>query len=89
MNEYYSSRSITTSFLLYDQDNHYIQPLTIVDSQGIEILSNVAVKVTYSEGVYLIDLIGKYRIVSEVDLPLHFRYSDACSINKFTLKLND
>lgn len=89
MNQYYSSRAIMSSFLLYDHDNHYIKPITIVDSNGIEIESRVAVKVAYSEGVYLIDLIGKYNIISEVNLPLYFRYSDACSINKFTLKLKD
>lgn len=85
MNQFYSARAITASFLLYDKDNFYIKPITFVDSNGLEIESRVAVKVTFTEGVYLIDLIGKYGIISEVNLPIYIRYSDACSINKFTL----
>jgi hypothetical protein len=87
INQCYSARAVTASFLLYDKDNHYIKPITFVDSNGIEIDSRLAIKVTYTEGVYLIDLVGKYGIVSEVNLPLYFRYSDACSINKFTLNV--
>ena len=85
MNQFYSARAIAASFLLYDKDNFYIKPITFVDSNGLEIESRVAVKVTFTEGVYLIDLIGKYGIISEVNLPIYIRYSDACSINKFTL----
>lgn len=48
----------------------------------------MAVKVTYAEGGYLVDLVGKYSIASEVPIPLYFRYSDACSINKNTLTAN-
>jgi hypothetical protein len=48
MNEFYSARAITASFLLYDKDNHYIKPITFVDGNGVEIETRMAVKVTYS-----------------------------------------
>lgn len=85
MNECYSARPILVSFLLYDRDNHYIKPVTFIDSNGIQIDSQLAVKVSYSEGVYLIDIIGKYAISNLANNPLYFRYSDAQTINKSVL----
>lgn len=35
VNSHYSTKTIAVDFLLYDKDNHYIRPLTIVDSNGI------------------------------------------------------
>lgn len=86
MSPFYSARATTASFLLYDRDNHYVRAVTFVDGNGVEIESRVAVKVGYAEGGYQIDLVGKYAIESHLPLPLHFRYADACSINKHTLQ---
>lgn len=57
-------RSQTFSFLLYDDDNYYIHPITLVDDSGIDFESNFALKVTYQEGIYLIDLLSKYSILN-------------------------
>ncbi len=62
MNQCYAVRTVTTSFLLYDQDNHYISPVVIVDSSGVEIHSHLAIKITYVEGIYLIDIMGMYSL---------------------------
>jgi len=81
----YAFRTAFTSFLLYDQDNYYIEPVLIVDSNGKEINSNLAIKVTYCEGIYLVDVMGKYSIINSIEIPLYFRYSDSYTINKLVL----
>ena len=50
------------SFLLYDKDNIYITPVTVMDQNGHEIDSHLAVNVQYSEGVYMVDIVSMYTI---------------------------
>jgi hypothetical protein len=62
LNPYYSTKTVTVEFLLYDKDNYYINPLTIVDSNGMEKQTNLSVQVEYSEGVYHIHLASMYSL---------------------------
>lgn len=84
-NHFYYASPFNISFLLYDKDNIYITPVIIVDQNGHEINSHLAVKVQYSEGVYMVDIMSMYTIKNQTNLALHFRYSDMYSINKFVL----
>ena len=89
LNHFYAASPANLSFLLYDKDNYYIAPVTVLDTNGQEIHSHLAVRVQYWEGVYLLDIMSMYTIKNETSLPLYFRYSDMYSINKFTLSMGE
>ena len=62
LNSFYSTSTVTVEFHLYDKYNHYITPVTVMDGNGIEKNTNLAVKVQYVEGNYNIDIMGMYSI---------------------------
>ena len=47
--------------------------------------SSIALKVNYTEGIYLLEIISAYTLVNTLNYPLYFRYADKYSINKFKL----
>ena len=48
----------------------------MVDGNGLELYTNIAVRLAYQDGDYHIDIMGMYSVENCTAQPLFFRYKD-------------